>query len=143
MFRVNQQNMAIELHRGDTGSYVVEATKESGDAWTAYDRMIFTVKSSTQEIVLQRYYRLDEGRTSVSLDPGFVLIEFHNEDTDDWSVGTYNTELRFIGNAIWEGEPVSDDLVDKLQIEARIVDGVPVRTEVQSSLTVDGVHGEV
>ena len=143
MFNVNLENMAIEMHRGDTGSFTVTAEKASGDAWTAYDRMIFTVKSSTQEIVLQRYYRLDSGRTSVDLDPGVALIEFHNEDTDDWGVGTYNTELRFVGNAIWEGTPVTDDLVDVLLIDSRIVDGVPVRTEVQSSLTINGIYGEV
>ena len=143
MFEIDTATMKIEMHKGDTGSFLVRASKASGDDWTADDRMIFTVAAPDGTVVLERYYRLDSGRTSVDLEDGEVLIEFHNDDTDDWATGIFSTQIRFKGNAVWDGTPVTDDVADSLQISSHIVEGVPVRTSIQSDLQIKAVYGRI
>lgn len=143
MFEINYSTMAIKMHRGDTGQFAVTAVKSSGEDWTANDRMIFTVVNGAQEVVLERYYRLDDGRTSVSLDNGVVLIELHNDDTDGWANGTYGTELRFVCDAVWDGAPETDDMVDATGDVSHIIEGIPVRTALQSTMTLSNIYGEV
>ena len=143
MFEMDYRTMKLRLHRGDTCAFPIGAYKTSGDAWGEHDRMIFTVTNSEKKVMLKRYYRLDSGRTSVDLPDGVVLIELHNGDTDQWPVTTYNTEIRFVMNAVWSGTEVTDDMVDVNTIEARISDGVPVSTEIQSTLELKDVLGEV
>ena len=91
MFDVNLSTMEITMHAGDTGSFKIHAERETGTAWTEDDRMQLTVKNAAGETVMQRWYRLDD---QYDLGDGTVLVEFHNDDTDDWDAGTYNTELR-------------------------------------------------
>ena len=143
MFEIDLETMRIEMHKGDTGSFLVTAEKLSGEAWTADDRMIFTIAAADNSVVLERYYRLDSGRTSVELEAGKALIEIHNDDTDDWAVSTYSTQLRFVGGAVWDGEPVTDDVADSLAIDSHIVEGVPVRTALQSTLQLKTIYGGV
>ena len=60
MFNVDLNTMAITMHRGDTGSFKVHASRKSGDSWTADDRMLFTIKNQNGVTVIQRFYRLDD-----------------------------------------------------------------------------------
>ena len=71
----------IKLFAGDTGSFVVEAARESGDDFTEDDRMQFTVTNGAGEIVMQRWYRLDDDE---GLGNGAYQMEFHNADTDEF-----------------------------------------------------------
>ena len=42
MFKLDD-GMMITMHRGDTGAFIVNASRQSGADWTEYDRMIFSV----------------------------------------------------------------------------------------------------
>ena len=143
MFEVNLDTMAIDMHRGDTGAFKVAATKASGDAWGEHDRMMFTVSAQDGTDKIRRLYRLDDGRTETDLGDGVAQIEFHNDDTDTWASGIYTTELRFIGNAVWDGEELTSDCVDDLVSDSHIIEGVPVRTALQSTLNLRNIIGEV
>lgn len=140
MFSVDLATMAITMHRGDTGSFKVHAERESGEAWTSDDRMIFTVKNQNGETVIQRFYRLDD---QYELGDGVVLIEFHNDDTDTFENGQYTTELRFDIDPIWNGTAPTARCVDALTAGVRMVEGSIVRTVIQSSLEINDIYGEV
>lgn len=140
MFKVNLDTMAIEMHQGDTGSFKIHAERESGEAWTEYDRALFTVKDGQGEIVMQRIYRLDD---QWDLGDGTILVEFHNDDTDSWDPGQYSTELRFNVSPIWQGTAPTARCVNALTTSARMVEGSIVRTKIQSTLTISGVLGDI
>lgn len=141
MFKVDLETMAITMHSGDTGSFKIGATRESGDEWTSADRMLFTVKNGQGEVVLQRIYRLDD---QYDLGNGKVLVEFHNDDTDQWEAGTYSTELRFDVSPIWDGTAPTARCVDALSPGTpKMVEGSIVRTTIQSTLTISGVLGDI
>ena len=139
-FRVDFETGDIKMNRGDTGSFWVHASRKSEEAWTADDRMLFTVKNGQGEIVMQRIYRLDD---QWGQGDGFVLIEFHNDDTDQWETGTYNMERRYDVNPRWEGTAPDGRCVDALTASARMIEGDIVRTKFQGSLTIDNILGEV
>ena len=133
--------MAITMHQGDTGSFKIGATRESGDEWTSADRMLFTVKNGQGEIVLQRIYRLDD---QYDMGNGKVLVEFHNDDTDTWDAGTYSTELRFDVSPIWDGTAPTARCVNALSPGTpKMIEGSIVRTTIQSTLTISGILGEI
>ena len=141
MFNVDLNTMAITMHQGDTGSFKIGATRESGDEWTSADRMLFTVKNGQGEIVLQRIYRLDD---QYDLGNGKVLVEFHNDDTDTWDAGTYSTELRFDVSPIWDGTAPTARCVNALSPGTpKMIEGSIVRTTIQSTLTISGILGEI
>lgn len=141
MFKVDLETMAITMHSGDTGSFKIGATRESGDEWTSADRMLFTVKNGQGEVVMQRIYRLDD---QYDLGNGKVLVEFHNDDTDQWEAGTYSTELRFDVSPIWDGTAPTARCVDALSPGTpKMVEGSIVRTVIQSTLTISGVLGDI
>ena len=140
MFNVNLETMEIKMHAGDTGSFKVHAERGSGDAWTDVDRMLFTVRDGAGEIVLQRIYRLDD---QWEIGDGTVLIEFHNDDTDQWASGAYSTELRFDISPIWQGTAPTARCVNALTSSAKMVEGAIVRTKIQSTLTINGVLGDI
>lgn len=143
MFEIDYSDMKIKMHRGDTGAFFIGAEKDSGAAWGVHDRMVFTVVNGSGETMMKRYYRLDSGRTSVDLPDGVALIELHNGDTDQWPNGTYNTELRFVTDAVWDGSEETDDMVDATVSAGQIQDGIPVSTEIQSTLELREIYGEV
>ena len=141
MFKVNLDTMAITMHQGDTGSFKIGATRESGDEWTSADRMLFTVRNGQGEVVMQRIYRLDD---QFDLGNGKVLVEFHNDDTDTWDAGTYSTELRFDVSPIWDGTAPTARCVDALSPGTpKMIEGSIVRTTIQSTLTISGILGEI
>jgi hypothetical protein len=129
------------MHQGDTGSFKIGATRESGAAWTEDDRMQFTVMNGQGEIVMQRYYRLDD---QYDLGDGRILIEFHNDDTDTWGGGTYRTEIRVDADPTWDGTPSEARCVDALaEGAARMIEGVPVRTLFKGTLQINSVDGRI
>jgi len=140
MFAVDLETMAITMHRGDTGSFKIHAERASGDAWTENDRLLFTVKDGQGDVVLQRFYRLDD---QWDLGDGTVLVEFHNNDTDTWQNGQYSTELRYNIEPIWNGTVPTGRCVNALTAGVRMTDGAIVRTVLQSTMTIDDIYGEV
>ncbi len=140
MFSVDLESMAITMHRGDTGSFKVHAERKSGESWTDDDRMIFTIKNQNGETVIQRFYRLDD---QYDLGDGYVLIEFHNDDTDHLDNGQYAVELRFVISPVWDGTAPTGRCVDALTAGVKMVEGSVVRTVIQSSLEINDIYGEV
>ena len=139
-FHVDLNTMDVKMHRGDTGAFFVGATRASETAWTSDDRMLFTVKNATGDVVMQRFYRLDD---QWSVGDGIVLIEFHNSDTDTWGNGQYSMELRFDIDPVWNGPAPVGRCVDALTAGVRMVEGSTVRTVIHSTLTIDDIYGEI
>ena len=139
-FKIDLETGDIRMNKGDTGSFKVHCSRSSGEDWTSDSRMLFTIKNGNNEIVLQRIYRLDD---QYDLGDGVVLIEFHNDDTDEWAPGTYQMERRYNVSPIWEGTPSDARCVDALTSSARMVEGVPVRTVFQGTLQIEDIYGEV
>lgn len=139
-FKVNDKGTEIVMHRGDTGAFKVKATRESGTAWTEDDRMLFTVRNGAGEIVLQRFYRLDDDE---GLGNGVIEIQFHNNDTDTWPGGAYTMERRYNVNPRWSGTAPEGMCVNALTAGVRMIEGDVVRTVVQGTLTIQGILGEI
>ena len=139
-FQIDLETGDIKMNAGDTGSFKVHCARKSGDAWPAEARMLYTIRNGNGEIVLQRIYRLDD---AWGLGDGVVLIEFHNDDTDDWEPGSYTTERRYNVSPVWEGTPSEARCVNALTSDARMVEGVPVRTVFQGSLNIESVDGRI
>ena len=140
MFNHDNETGAITMHRGDTGAFLVHATKTSGEAWTDKDRMLWTVKDASGAIVMQRIYRLD-----TELGNGYAEIQFHNSDTDTWEPGPYTTERRYDINPAWKGgAPSSEgDCINALLTGDEMIEGDVVRTVFQGSLTISAILGEI
>ena len=140
-FQHDTETGDIVMNSGDTGSFKVHCSRKSGDAWTDASRMLYTIRSQTGEIKLQRIYRLDD---QYDLGDGTVLIEFHNDDTDTWEPGQYTTERRYNVNPIWDGTPSTARCVNALAAgAAKMVEGVPVRTVFKGQLTIEAVDGRI
>ena len=129
------------MNAGDTGSMIIRCTQKDGDDWTSDDRMLFTIMNQQGEVLLQRIYRLDH---AYGLGNGAILLEFHNDDTDDWEAGDYTMERRYNIAPIWEGTPSSARCVNALAPgAAKMVEGGTVRTVFQGNLHIDGVIGGI
>ena len=140
-FDFNVTTGNLEMYAGDTGSFAVHCSRHSGENWPSTARMLFTVKGPTGEIVMQRIYRLDD---QYDLGDGVVLIEFHNDDTDDWAQGSYNMERRYNLTPIWDGTPSSARCVDALASGvAQMIEGDVVRTVFKGTITVNSVDGRI
>ena len=140
-FQHNNETGDIMMNAGDTGSFKVHCSRQSGEDWPETARMLYTIRDQQGEIVLQRIYRLDD---QWDLGDGVVLIEFHNDDTDDWQPGSYTTERRYNVTPIWDGTPSDARCVNALaEGAAHMIEGVPVRTVFQGSLRIDGVNGRI
>ena len=140
MFRVNSDGTQIEMHAGDTGAFTVHAMRSGGNDWTEDDRMLFTVQNGAGDIVMQRFYRLDDDE---GLGNGVVEIQFHNNDTDEWTPGTYSMERRYYVHPYWDGTPPAGMCVNALTAGVRMIEGNVVRTVVQGTVTIIGVYGEI
>ena len=139
-FNFDSNTWAITMHRGDTGSKWVHATRGSGDDWTEDDRCLFTVRNTAGEVVIQRIYRLDDQWGAGN---GYFLMEFHNNDTDTLPEGIYNTEWRFDISPQWNGTAPTGRCVNGMTAGVRMIEGSVVRTKIQSSLTLNGVLGDI
>lgn len=124
---IDKTTSAITMHRGDTGAYFVNLRKTSGSDFVSGDVAIYTVKQG-DDIKIEREYPLDDND---GYGNGVFLIAFRNSDTDTWSSGTYNTEIRVVLNPI--------------RSAGQIVDGDVVRTvdASKSTLTIVDVLKEV
>ena len=139
-FQLDSETGDIRMNRGDTGAFWVHAARSSGENWTADSRMLFTIRNDQGDVVLQRIYRLDD---QYDKGDGYVLIEFHNDDTDKWATGQYQMERRYNVSPIWEGTPSTARCVNALTSDAHMVEGVAVRTAFQGMLTIEDIYGEV
>ena len=140
-FQVDYETGDIKMNAGDTGSFKVHASRKNGEDWPSDSRMLFTVKNQQGEILMQRIYRLDD---QWDLGDGVVLIEFHNDDTDDWEAGDYSMERRYDVYPIWDGTPSTARCVNELaEGTVMMVEGVTVRTVFQGNLHIDGVSGRI
>ena len=140
-FHVDLDTMNIQMNKGDTGAFFVKATRAGGDAWTEDDRALFTIKDQQGEIVLQRFYRLDD---QWDVGDGVIMIEFHNDDTDTWPAGTYSIERRYNVDPTWDGTPSTARCVNALAAgAAHMIEGVPVRTVFHGTLKIEGVQGRI
>lgn len=140
MFNYNSAGTEITMHAGDTGAFKVHATRATGADWTDADRMLFTIKNGAGDIVLQRFYRLDDDE---GLGNGVVEIQFHNNDTDQWESGQYSIERRYDINPRWDGDPPEGMCVNALTAGVRMIEGDIVRTVVQGTLTILGILGDI
>lgn len=140
MFSVNETGTAITMHAGDTGAFKVKATRASGTDWDENDRMLFTIRNSSGEKVIQRFYRLDDDE---GLGNGVVEIQFHNNDTDTLEPGVYSMERRYNVHPYWDGTAPEGMCVNALTAGVRMIEGDVVRTVVQGSLTIQGILGEI
>ena len=140
MFEYNSTATEITMHAGDTGAFKVKATRASGTDWDEYDRMLFTISNTAGDIMLQRFYRLDDDE---GLGNGVIEIQFHNNDTDTWDPGQYNLERRYDVHPYWDGTPPEGMCVNALTAGVRMIEGDVVRTVVQGTLTIKGVLGDI
>ena len=128
------------MYAGDTGSFFMRVSRENGDEWPSMARLLYTVKGA-EGIVLQRIYRLDD---QWGVGDGIILVEFHNDDTDDWTPAEYATEMRVSLEPVWDGTPSTARCVNALAAgTAHMVEGVPVRTVFRGSLTINSVDGRI
>ena len=139
-WQFDDNTWAITMHRGDTGSKWLGAERESGAEWTEDDRCLFTVKNAAGDIVMQRLYRLDD---QWGAGDGWFLLEFHNNDTDQWTPGIYSTEWRFDVNPSWDGTAPTGRCTDAMTAGVNMIEGDIVRTKIQSTLTILGVLGDI
>ena len=140
MFNFDKNTCAITMHQGDTGSKWIHATRESGTDWTDDDRCLFTVRNANGEIVMQRLYRLDDQWGAGN---GWYLMEFHNNDTDTWPTGIYNTEWRYDVTPLWDGTAPTGRCVNAMTAGVKMNEGSVVRTVIQSTLSISGVLGDI
>ena len=130
----------VEMNAGDTGSFWVKCERSSGEAWPETARMLFTV-SNGSEVLLQRIYRMDD---QWDQGDGIVLIEFHNDDTDEWPQGEYTMERRYDLNPVWQGTPSAARCVNALSPgAAKMIEGDVVRTVFSGTLKIEPVVGDI
>ena len=139
-FSFDKKTGNISMNAGDTGSFKVHCSRKSGAEWPSTARMLFTVKNQSDEIVIQRIYRMDD---QYSLGDGTVLIEFHNADTDQLPAGDYSMERRYNVTPIWDGTPSTARCVDYLTSSAKMVEGATIRTVFRGTLHIDDVQGRI
>lgn len=82
----------ISLSRGDTGSFTITA---EGYEFAEEDRALFSVKSVSGAIVIQRVYELTDGA---------FRVDFYNQDTDTLSPGAYTWDVRYVIHPYYDGE---------------------------------------
>ena len=130
----------VRMYAGDTGSYKLHVTRDSGESWTEDARLLYTITGASG-IVIQRIYRLDD---QYDLGDGWILVEFHNDDTDELDPGDYTIEGRANVDPVWDGTPSSARCVDALASgAAHMIEGVPVRTLFKCTLTINSVDGRI
>ena len=141
-FEFNPTTGNIKMCAGDTGSCLWGCQIGDGSTeWPSTGRGLWTVTAPGGAIVMQRIYRFDD---QYDLGDGWILMEFHNDDTDDWQPGSYTTEWRFDLEPVWSGTPSTARCVDALaEGAAKMIEGVPVRTKFRGTLTIDDVLGRI
>ena len=125
MFDVNENTMAVNMHRGDTGAFTVTMELEDNESFVDGDVAIFEVWSGTTRLIHREFDLQPAEPTYTEYGNGVFLIAFRNSDTDTWAPGTYQTEIRVTLNPI--------------RSSGTVVDGDTVRTIVKSTITIQDV----
>lgn len=125
MFDVNENTMAVNMHRGDTGAFTVTMELDDNEPFVDGDVAIFEVWSGTTRLIHREFNLQPAEPTYTEYGDGVFLIAFRNSDTDTWAPGTYQTEIRVTLNPI--------------RSSGAVVDGDTVRTIVKSTITIQNV----
>lgn len=125
MFNVDENTMAVTLHKGDTGAYTVTLELEDGEEFVDGDVAIYEVWQGTNRLIHREFNLQPDDPTYTEYGDGVFLIAFRNSDTDTWAAGSYNTEIRVSLNPI--------------RSSGAVVDGDTVRTIVKSTITIQDV----
>lgn len=124
-WNIDENTMAVTMHKGDTGAYTVTIELEDNEDFVDGDVAIYEVwQGSTRKIHREFNLQPDEP-TYTEYGDGVFLVAFRNSDTDTWDPGTYNTEIRVSLNPI--------------RSSGKVVDGNTVRTVVKSTIEILGV----
>lgn len=129
MFNVDENTMAVTLHKGDTGAYTVTLELEDGEDFVDGDVAIYEMWQGTTRLIHREFNLQPDEPTYTEYGDGVFLIYFRNSDTDSLSSGTYNTEIRVALNPI--------------RSSGAVVDGDTVRTIVQSTVTINDVRIQI
>ena len=124
-WNVNEDTMAVTMHKGDTGAFWVDLELEDGDEFIEGDVAIFEVWQGTVLKIHREFELQPDEPTDICPGDGSFLIAFRNSDTDTWANGTYSSEIRVVLN------PIRSD--------GSVVDGDTVRTVVQSTVQINSV----
>ena len=118
---IDENTSAITMHRGDTGAYWVYLSLDDGFVFNQDDVAIYEVKQGN---IVKIHREFPIADAEVVGDEVRFLIAFRNSDTDTWSEGTYQTELRVVKNP--------------KRVDDKVKDGDVVRTipEAKSTLTI-------
>lgn len=120
MFDVDTTNRKITMHCGDTGTFAINIT---GRTIASGDRCLVTFRNKQKQIVRQSIMPITDGK---------LQITFANDDTQSWTPGLYDIEVRY----------VADPVID--QTTGSITNGSFVRTA-RNTFTLDlrEVEGEI
>lgn len=129
MFNVDENSMAVTMHKGDTGAYTVTLELEDGEEFVDGDVAIYEVWQGTNRLIHKEYNLQPDEPTFEEYGDGVFLISFRNSDTDTWATGAYQTEIRVSLNPI--------------RSSGAVVDGDTVRTIVQSTITILDVRIQI
>lgn len=113
MFNVNTENGYIDMHRGDTGAFVIRFT---GYTLTSSDRVLVTFKSQTGTEIKKEYHMPENNR---------IRIQLRNPETDYLDAGDYSWDARVIIDPVYDE---NGNVVEGTGQEAEIIDGGAVST---------------
>lgn len=122
---IDTNTMAVTMHKGDTGSYTVTLELDDGESFVDGDVAIYEVWQGSTMLIHREFNLQPDEPTYTEYGDGVFLIAFRNSDTDTWSAGAYNTEIRVALNPI--------------RSSGKVVDGDTVRTVVKSTITIQDV----
>jgi hypothetical protein len=129
MFNVDENSMAVTMHKGDTGAYTVTLELEDGEEFVDGDVAIYEVWQGTNKLIHREFNLQPDEPTFEEYGDGVFLIAFRNSDTDTWGSGAYQTEIRVSLNPV--------------RSSGAVVDGDTVRTIVQSTITILDVRIQI
>ena len=127
-FDVNTTTMAIDMHKGDTGSFWVQLELDNGEDFEQGDVAIFEVWQGTTRKMHREYELQPAEPDEKTPGDGLFLIEFENADTDQWAVTTYDTEIRVVLNptrssgSVTTGDTVRTVVQNKLNLRSVWID---------------------
>ena len=122
---VDENTMAVTMHQGDTGAYMVTIELEDGEEFVDGDVAIYEVWQGSTRLVHREFNLQPETPDYTELGDGAFLITFRNSDTDTWAAGSYSSEIRVSLNPV--------------RSSGAVVDGDTVRTVVKSTITIQDV----
>ena len=127
---VDENTMAVSMHKGNTGAYWVELTLDDlpgvdDDEFVAGDVAIYEVYIGETTLIHREFDLQPSTPTEIEPGDGKFLIAFVNSDTDTWADGTYNSEICMVLNPV--------------RSNGSVVSGDTVRTVVQSTVEIKPV----